>query len=217
MTFDEWLQQGYQAGFCGPDVCITHDGMPTTADEDAAMEEGEDHCAHILRLYEDAEMKQAVEANHPPSKWRASNAGLTEEKLATDQLTDLGETFQAVATLLRDQLEEHIRSKEVSDDAYIDPNICRDDHIWLVDGRINFHLLAGLLARDLLKTFTLVKDESSSEQKLAAVDPADLEQLLAVARLYVTAFDDDETMTLPEKLRLQEIERILGIGVADGG
>lgn len=49
------------------------------------------------------------------------------------------------------------------------------------------------------------------------VDSADLQQLLAVAQLYVTAFDDDETMTLPEKLRLQEIERILGIGVADGG
>jgi hypothetical protein len=30
---------------------------------------------HILRLYEDLEMKKAVEENHSPSVWRASNAG----------------------------------------------------------------------------------------------------------------------------------------------
>lgn len=35
------------------------------------------------------------------------------------------------------------------------------------------------------------------------------EALLAVATLYVEAFSQDETMTLPERLRLQEIEDIL--------
>jgi hypothetical protein len=34
-------------------------------------------------------------------------------------------------------------------------------------------------------------------------------QLLAVATLYVDAFTQDETMTLPERLRLQEIEDLL--------
>ena len=33
--------------------------------------------------------------------------------------------------------------------------------------------------------------------------------LLPVARLYVDAFDPDETMTLPERLRLQQVEDIL--------
>lgn len=37
----------------------------------------------------------------------------------------------------------------------------------------------------------------------------DVGQLLAVAELYVAAFHDDELMTLPERMRLQEIEDIL--------
>lgn len=41
------------------------------------------------------------------------------------------------------------------------------------------------------------------------VDETDLERLLQVARMYVEAFDDDETMTLPERLQLAEVERIL--------
>ena len=38
---------------------------------------------------------------------------------------------------------------------------------------------------------------------------AEIEALLAVATLYVDAFTDDEAMTLPERMRLQEIEDIL--------
>jgi hypothetical protein len=41
------------------------------------------------------------------------------------------------------------------------------------------------------------------------VDEYDFGQLLAVATLYVGAFKPDEKMTLPEKMRLQEIEAIL--------
>jgi hypothetical protein len=41
------------------------------------------------------------------------------------------------------------------------------------------------------------------------IERADLDQLLAVATLYVSAFGEDEMMTLPEKLRLQEVESIL--------
>jgi hypothetical protein len=41
------------------------------------------------------------------------------------------------------------------------------------------------------------------------IPAADLGQLLAVATLYVDAFSEDEMMTLPEKLRLQEVEGIL--------
>jgi hypothetical protein len=35
----------------------------------------EDPCIHILRLYEDLETKKAVEENHSPSVWRATNSG----------------------------------------------------------------------------------------------------------------------------------------------
>ena len=42
-----------------------------------------------------------------------------------------------------------------------------------------------------------------------SVPEADFGQLLAVATLYVDAFEEDETMSLPEKLRLQEVGKIL--------
>lgn len=75
--FDTWLKQGYDAGYVGPAVCETHDGLPTSATEDTDAEtDGEYPCIHILRLYESAEQKTAVEDNHSPSVWRASNAGL---------------------------------------------------------------------------------------------------------------------------------------------
>jgi hypothetical protein len=76
-SFDRWLQRGYEAGWIGPPVCSTHDGTPSTAGEDEQWEDGDDVCIHVLRLYADAAEKAAVEANHSPSRWRASNAGMT--------------------------------------------------------------------------------------------------------------------------------------------
>ena len=74
-SFDEWLQEGITLGFCGPTICYTHDGLPLTQEEDQQFEEG-DPCVHMLRLYEDRETKIAVEENHSPSVWRATNSGL---------------------------------------------------------------------------------------------------------------------------------------------
>lgn len=72
LNFDEWLKIGMDAGHVGPPVCFTHDGMPTSEDEDEAWEEG-DPCLHILRLYPDSATKIAVEENHSPSVWRRTN------------------------------------------------------------------------------------------------------------------------------------------------
>ena len=38
---------------------------------------------------------------------------------------------------------------------------------------------------------------------------ADLDTLLAVATLYLSAFTESELMSLTEKLRLQEVERVV--------
>lgn len=73
--FEAWLRQGFKAGFVGPPVCSTHDGTPLSEVEEEEFEEG-DPCLHILRLYENAEQKAAVEKNHSPSVWRASNQGM---------------------------------------------------------------------------------------------------------------------------------------------
>lgn len=75
MDFEEWLRAGIEAGWIGPTICYTHDGLPTSEAEDSDFEEG-DPCIHILRLYENSENKAAVEANHSPSVWRATNRGI---------------------------------------------------------------------------------------------------------------------------------------------
>lgn len=74
MDFDTWLQEGIKNAWVGPAVCYTHDGLPTTPEEDEEFEES-DPCIHILRLYDGVEMKLAVEENHSPSVWRATNNG----------------------------------------------------------------------------------------------------------------------------------------------
>jgi hypothetical protein len=74
MTYEQWLKLGYDKGWVGPPVCQTHDGTPMSEAESDAFEE-DDPCIHILRLYEDADHKSAVESEHSPSSWRASSLG----------------------------------------------------------------------------------------------------------------------------------------------
>jgi hypothetical protein len=76
IDFSEWLQEGITNGFCGPAVCYTHDGLPLSDQEYTEFEDG-DPCVHIIRLYEDTEVKAAVEENHSPSIWRATNSGFS--------------------------------------------------------------------------------------------------------------------------------------------
>lgn len=73
MIFDEWLKTGMDEGWCGPPVCSTHDGIPATEAEYLEFDEGNDPCIHIIRPYEDADVKAAVEENHSPSVWRRTN------------------------------------------------------------------------------------------------------------------------------------------------
>lgn len=72
MTFDEWMTYGIEKGWCGPPVCYTHDGLPMSEQEFAEFDEGQDPCTHIVRMYEDIDMKQSIEDNHSPSNWRNS-------------------------------------------------------------------------------------------------------------------------------------------------
>lgn len=70
LSFDIWLEVGIRRGFIGAPVCHTHDGVPTSAEEDEAFEEGDDICLHVLRLYTSPEHKTEVEENHSPSQFR---------------------------------------------------------------------------------------------------------------------------------------------------
>ena len=69
MEFSEWMQIGIEQGWCGPPVCYTHDGLPTSTAEDDEFEEG-DPCIHIIRMYDSKEHRDAVEESHSPSQWR---------------------------------------------------------------------------------------------------------------------------------------------------
>lgn len=76
MTFLEWLELGMRAGWVGPLLCQTHDGTPTTEDEEQQFENGDDPCISIVRFYGDHNTREAVEANHSPSVWRRTNMGI---------------------------------------------------------------------------------------------------------------------------------------------
>jgi hypothetical protein len=72
MTFNEWITYGIEKGWCGPPVCYTHDGLPMSEQEYAEFDEGQDPCTHVVRMYEDIDMKKEIEDNHSPSQWRNS-------------------------------------------------------------------------------------------------------------------------------------------------
>ena len=70
LDFDEWIAYGIKKGWCGPPVCSTHDGLPMSEQEDTEFGEGQDPCVHIVRMYDDINMKKEIEDNHSPSQWR---------------------------------------------------------------------------------------------------------------------------------------------------
>lgn len=69
MNFDEWISFGIEQGWCGPPVCYTHDGLPMT-EEESVTDDIDAYCMHIVRMYEDQDMKADIEENHSPSQWR---------------------------------------------------------------------------------------------------------------------------------------------------
>ena len=47
---DRWLAYGIARGWCSPTFCGTHDFGPLTADEEAALDDGDDPCMFVVRL-----------------------------------------------------------------------------------------------------------------------------------------------------------------------
>ena len=72
LDFDEWISYGLKKGWCGPPVCHTHDGLPMSEQEDVEFGEGQDPCIHVVRMYDDVDVKKEIESNHSPSQWRNS-------------------------------------------------------------------------------------------------------------------------------------------------
>ena len=72
LGFDELMSYGIKKGWCGPPVCHTHDGLPMSEQEDIEFGEGQDPCIHVVRMYDDIDMKKEIENDHSPSQWRNS-------------------------------------------------------------------------------------------------------------------------------------------------
>ena len=70
--FLAWLRLGMRNNWIGPPVCDTHDGTPTSEEED---ESDFDCCIHVVRLYTDADHKTAVEENHMMTQERKREFG----------------------------------------------------------------------------------------------------------------------------------------------
>lgn len=70
MEYREWLQIGLDNRWIGPEVCYTHDGLPTSKAEDEVWFEGDDICMWLHRAYQNDEHADQVEENHSPSAWR---------------------------------------------------------------------------------------------------------------------------------------------------
>lgn len=50
MDIKEWLEYGVSKGYCSPQFCDTHEGMPMTDREVAVWENGDDPCVAMVRL-----------------------------------------------------------------------------------------------------------------------------------------------------------------------
>ena len=50
MTFDEWMQIGIEQKWVLPATCFSHDGVPTSEEEDKQFEKGFDPCIHVVRV-----------------------------------------------------------------------------------------------------------------------------------------------------------------------
>lgn len=63
LDFEEWIQMGMKLGYCTKPVCATHDGLPSTPDEDATWEVGGDPCVAAVRL-----LRGDEQFGHEPSR-----------------------------------------------------------------------------------------------------------------------------------------------------
>jgi len=60
MNVHEWIQMGFDNGWCTPSHCLMHDGYALTEKESEDFDQGLDPCVHVLRLCWDKEEQEAI-------------------------------------------------------------------------------------------------------------------------------------------------------------
>lgn len=62
LTIDEWLQYGIDNGYCSDAVCVTHEGLPLTEEEEKEWDDGWDPCSPGVRLWLN-DIQRSIEDN----------------------------------------------------------------------------------------------------------------------------------------------------------
>lgn len=57
LSFEEWLEYGVSNGYCSPQVCATHAGLPLA---DGELDE-DDFCIHVVRLGTEEDWQEDIE------------------------------------------------------------------------------------------------------------------------------------------------------------
>lgn len=64
LSFDEWLNFGIKNNWISPISCATHDGVPSTEEEESSWEDGGDPCQFVVRIWNDGEAPSAFWQKH---------------------------------------------------------------------------------------------------------------------------------------------------------
>lgn len=75
MTKADWLRIGYEQGWCSPQVCAMHDGIPEHDLENDMIADGEEVCQWIVRTFVDKEQRDAVMEDCLHAQARAAEFG----------------------------------------------------------------------------------------------------------------------------------------------
>jgi len=60
MTRDEWLNYGYEQRYCSAPVCDLHDDAPRTIAELNRLEDCQDECIYVVRIYDSTDIADIV-------------------------------------------------------------------------------------------------------------------------------------------------------------
>lgn len=65
-----WIRHGLAKHWISPPACYFHDGIGMLPEEEVALDEGDDPCIWLIRVYEDEKMAEELNSIHPPYSWR---------------------------------------------------------------------------------------------------------------------------------------------------
>jgi len=65
MTFAEWIRAGIDNGWCAAPLCDVHDAWVRTDEEQEQIEDGNDVCIYVVRLYGDPTVTTDLGNNLP--------------------------------------------------------------------------------------------------------------------------------------------------------